>query len=92
MDLQGILGEVLDQVGFGSNEEAAATIIKNVDLARRKDDPNETKQTPPVVPPTQYTQQVQAAQVQKDWQKYVLYGAGFLIVVAALGVLLPKGK
>lgn len=89
LDTTEILNGILGQIGFGSSEEAAGTIVKNVDIARQKYESNETKQTAPVIEPTPYTKELNGMGFSiKD---ILIYGGGTVLALLVLSKLF-KGK
>lgn len=91
LDTMEVMDGILSQIGFGSSEEAAGTIVKNVDIARQKYTENETKQTPPVVAPTTYTQEMNGVMGKFSMKDVLIYGGGTIVALIVLSKLL-KGK
>lgn len=91
LDTFEIMDGILGQIGFGSSEEAAGTIVKNVELAREKYDSNETKQTPTTIAPTTYTKELNGMLGNFSMKDILIYGGGTVVALLLLSKLF-KGK
>lgn len=92
LDVNEVLNGVLSQIGFGSSDEAAGTIVKNAEITRQKYSSNETKQTPPIIAPTAFTEDANARLNGLKMKDALVYGGGALLVVFILSMILKKGK
>lgn len=91
LDTREVMDGILSQIGFGSSEEAAGTIVKNVDLARQKYTANETKQSEPTIAPTTYTKEINGVLGKFSMKDVLIYGGGTILGLLLLSKLL-KGK